>query len=107
MLAALAVLALLGIAGWWVWWGGLSGRLVNWDRAPRQTVRFQVDVNSAGAAELAQLPDIGPTLAARIIDSRQTEGPFRSHDDLRRVHGIGAKTLEEIRPYLAPIEGNN
>ena len=39
-------------------------------------------------------------LAERIVESRETGGPFRDNDDLRRVRGIGARTLENIRPYL-------
>lgn len=49
------------------------------------------------------LPGLGETLAKRIVASRESEGPFRDHDDLRRVRGIGPRTLERIRPYLLPI----
>lgn len=59
----------------------------------------QIDVNTAIAAELQRLPGIGPKLAERIIDAR-TARPFASADDLRRVGGIGAKTLEKLRPHL-------
>jgi len=68
-----------------------------------KTARFLVDVNAAEWPELAQLPEVGETLARRIVDSRQQEGPFLDHDDLRRVRGIGPKTLETIRPYLLPM----
>jgi competence protein ComEA len=50
-----------------------------------------------------QLPGIGETLAHRIVETRETGGPFPSPDDLRRVRGIGPKKLEEIRPYLRPM----
>lgn len=69
----------------------------------RGTVAFQVDVNSAGVAELRLLPGVGETLARRIIDSRQNDGPYLSPNDLRRVRGIGPRTLERIQPYLLPI----
>jgi competence protein ComEA len=49
------------------------------------------------------LPDIGPTLAGRIVESRAAEGAYLDHDDLMRVKGIGPKTLEKIRPYLLPM----
>jgi DNA uptake protein ComE-like DNA-binding protein len=55
-----------------------------------------IDVNRASAAELMQLPGVGPTLSARIVAGR----PFASVDDLRRVKGIGAKTLEGLRPHV-------
>jgi competence protein ComEA len=58
-----------------------------------------IDVNTAGPAELERLPGIGPVMAARIIDTRQA-GRFRTADDLRRVRGIGPKTLETLRPFV-------
>ncbi len=58
-----------------------------------------VDVNRAGEEELQRLPGIGPTLARRIVEARRV-APFRSVDDLRRVRGIGVKTLEKLRPCV-------
>ena len=75
------------------------------DRADPLAVRFEVDINTADWPELMQLPGIGQTLAHRIVQSRQTAGPFADQDDLRRVRGIGPKTLEQIRPYLRPMPG--
>jgi competence protein ComEA len=51
------------------------------------------------------LPGIGPELAQRIVADRQARGPFRRVEDLRRVRGIGPKTLERMRVYLAPLDG--
>jgi competence ComEA-like helix-hairpin-helix protein len=65
------------------------------DEAPAQPI----DVNRATADELQQLPGVGPTLSARIIQARQ-QRPFRLVDDLRHVKGIGPKTLESLRPYV-------
>lgn len=65
------------------------------------TFEFRVDVNSASWPELSQLPRIGETLARRIVEEREQNGPFFSPDDLTRVRGIGPKTLEQILPYLA------
>jgi competence protein ComEA len=104
--AAVAVLLLVALAaavGWWLVHGGWQGRLVEIDRAEPQTASFQVDINRADWPELSQLPGIGPTLARRIIESRQSEGPYQDHDDLLRVRGIGPKTLERLRPYLLPL----
>lgn len=56
-----------------------------------------LDLNRATAAELEKLPGIGPTLAARIVNWRETHGPFRSVEDLLSVPGIGPKTLENLR----------
>ena len=89
--------------GWWIAHGGSRGRLIEVERAGPQTATFQVDVNEADWPELAQLPGVGKTLAQRIVQSRQTQGPFADHEDLRRVRGIGPKTLESIRPHLRPM----
>src|SRR5262249_37897900 len=59
----------------------------------------QIDVNRAGADELQKLPGVGPVLARRIIAERE-KTPFQSVDELRRVSGIGVKTLEKLRPFV-------
>lgn len=59
----------------------------------------QIDINTATAEELQQLPAIGPKLAERMIAER-TKQPFESVEDLRRVSGIGVKTLEKLRPHV-------
>jgi competence protein ComEA len=53
---------------------------------------------------LALLPAVGKTIAQAIVASRQADGPFGRHEDLRRVRGIGPKTFAKIQPYLLPIE---
>lgn len=106
---AVAVLVLVGLAstvGWWLSQGGWRGRLIELERAELQTAGFQVDLNAADWPELVQLPGIGPTLARRIVESRRTDGPFLDHEDLKRVRGIGPKTLDQIRPYLRPMPGH-
>jgi competence protein ComEA len=69
-------------------------------QAQRQPVQFLVNINAAGWPEIAQLPGIGETLARRVVDSREREGPFRSVSDLRRVRGFGQVTLERIEPHI-------
>lgn len=101
--ALLVALGLFGTVAWWCSHGGPRGELVEFERAGPRQARFLVDVNRADWPELAQLPGIGPTLAQRIIASRNREGPFLDHDDLRRVRGIGPRTVERLRPYLQPM----
>ena len=60
-----------------------------------------VSINSGTAEQLMTVPGIGPVMAGRIIEWRQNEGSFQSIDDLIKVKGIGAKTLEKIRPYVS------
>lgn len=59
-----------------------------------------LSINRATAKELEKLPGIGPVLASRIIDFRKTNGNFQSVDDLRKVQGIGASTLEKFRSKI-------
>jgi len=106
-LAASVVVALAATIGWWAVQGGWRGRLIEIDRADPLSARFEVDINKADWPELMQLPGVGVTLAHRIVESRKTSGPFADQDDLRRVRGIGPKTLERIRPYLSPMPGRN
>jgi competence protein ComEA len=94
---------LVSIGGWWLYQGGASGRTVEIERAAPRSARFQVDINKAQWPELATLPGVGRKLAERIVESRVQNGPFNDVDDLRRVRGIGAHTLETMRPYLAPM----
>lgn len=103
VVAALALLALVLMAAWWYLRGGAQGGLVEFDQHPATPPAFLVDVNSADWPELAQLPGIGETLARRIVQTRREQGPYLSHQDLRRVRGIGPATLERITPYLRPL----
>jgi competence protein ComEA len=96
--------ALVAIALWCLAQRRLGTRLIDIDEAPPRPAAFQVDVNQAAWPELALLPGIGPQLAQRIVADREAHGPFRDLDDLRRVRGIGTKTVERMRPYLAPLE---
>ena len=88
---------------WFVAAGGLGGGLVHHDTPPAAVARFTVNVNTAGPAELTQLPGLGPATAQRIIDHRRTHGPFASLDGLLDVPGIGPATLARMRPHLRPI----
>ena len=58
-----------------------------------------VRINSASAGELQQLPGIGPALAQRIVETRNS-GRFTSADDLLRVPGIGKAKVAKLRDYV-------
>lgn len=60
-----------------------------------------VNVNTASVAELQLLPRIGPAVAARIVEQREKNGPFKALDDLLLVRGIGEATYDQLKPYLA------
>lgn len=55
-----------------------------------------ININTATSAELESLPGIGPSKAAAIIANR----PFTSVDDLERVPGVGARTIEQLRSLV-------
>jgi competence protein ComEA len=60
----------------------------------------KVNIYRATATEFDSLPRIGPTIAERIIDFRDKNGPFGSIDELGNVPGIGDTTLAGIRDQL-------
>ena len=59
-----------------------------------------LNLNTATAAELEELPRVGPALAARIVEYRNRVGRFQNVDALTGVKGVGPAMLERLRPYL-------
>jgi competence protein ComEA len=55
-----------------------------------------IDLNQATAEELANLPKIGPSTAAKIVQDRQANGLYKSLADLDRVSGVGRGTLVKL-----------
>lgn len=58
-----------------------------------------VNINTANATQLTQLPGVGPAIAQKIIDYRTANGPFTSVDDLTKVPGIGTAKLAQIKSH--------
>ena len=59
-----------------------------------------VNINTADEAMLTSLKGIGPTKAKAITQYRQEHGPFKTVDDLKKVSGIGDKTLAALKPFI-------
>lgn len=107
LLCAVAVTALLAITvrmvRWVLWEPELqvnaAGEMLS--MPPRR------DVNDVPEHELMLLPGIGEGTARAIVRYRQEHGRFRTLEDLKKVRGIGPKTLEGLRPLLmcAPPPG--
>jgi competence protein ComEA len=64
----------------------------------------KVNINQATVKELSGLPGIGKKKAEAVVAYRKENGAFTHVDDIRKVEGIGKKTLEKIRGYLT-VEG--
>ncbi|AVI63917.1 ComEA family DNA-binding protein [Halomonas sp. M1] len=73
---------------------GLSGAALAQAVAP-------INVNTADEELLAELPGVGPSRAAAIIEERETNGAFENADDLTRVNGIGPATVDRMRDQVA------
>ena len=61
-----------------------------------------VSLASATIEQLDELPGVGPVTAQKIVDWRQTHGPFASVDDLDQVPGIGPARIEQLRDLVTP-----
>lgn len=59
-----------------------------------------INLNTANAEQLQEVPGIGPATAEKILKMRKSYGAFKSVDDLRAIRGIGPKRLEKMRKYL-------
>ncbi|MFQ5730955.1 MAG: ComEA family DNA-binding protein, partial [Planctomycetaceae bacterium] len=88
------------LAAHWALLSNWGTRPVEVEHVEAQPLDFQIDLNTATHLELMQLEGIGEMLAERILADREQNGPFDSIDDLRRVKGIGPKTVEKLRPYV-------
>ncbi len=60
----------------------------------------RIDLNASDAAELQQLPGIGPVGARRIVEERELGGPYRSVGDLVRVAGFGPSRVRGLSGRL-------
>lgn len=60
----------------------------------------RIDINRAQPAELEQLPGIGPALARRIVEYRESWGPFTAVHDILEVPGIGPAKFNAIQDLI-------
>lgn len=70
------------------------------DTLPLDPAGALININSAGIGELDQLPGVGPAISQRIIDYRETNGPFDSIEELDEIEGISMEMVEELRPLV-------
>jgi uncharacterized protein len=66
-----------------------------------------VEVNTSSKQLLTYVSGLGPQLAAQIVEHRNTNGPFRSREELRRVPKLGPKTFEQAAGFLRIRNGKD
>lgn len=59
-----------------------------------------ININTADAEQLQELPGVGPAMAEEIIAYREEHGDFKTKRDLLNVKGIGEKTYEELKSMI-------
>ena len=59
-----------------------------------------VNINTANMDQLQMLPRVGPALAGRIVDFRESNGEFRTVDEIVAVKGIGERSFENLEPFI-------
>jgi len=65
--------------------------------AGKVKVNTKININTADKSELDTLPGIGPSLAERILEYRQTNGGFTDIEELKKVTGIGPSKFDKIK----------
>lgn len=68
--------------------------------AVEESLQGLIDINSATSEELQQLYRIGPVLAEKIINYRESYGYYETIEEIKEVSGIGDKTYEQIKDYI-------
>lgn len=61
----------------------------------------KVNINTASPEQLELLPRVGPALASRIVEYRETNDGFQASEELMLVRGIGEATFARMEPYVA------
>ncbi len=68
--------------------------------AKKKLPAHPIDINSATAKELEELPGVGPTTAKAIVEFRTRAGRFQRVTDLLVIRGISESKLKKMRPYI-------
>ncbi len=63
-------------------------------------VAAPININTAAATDLVALPGIGAKTAARIVEYRQKNGPFKKVEELMNVRGVGEKNFLKLKSQI-------
>lgn len=66
----------------------------------QQELDSKISINDADVNQLDEIPGVGPSIASKIIDHRERNGPFGSLQQLTEVSGIGPKMFENIKDLI-------
>ncbi|MBG0783778.1 MAG: RNA-binding transcriptional accessory protein [Anaerolineaceae bacterium] len=66
-----------------------------------------VEVNTASPTLLTHVSGIGPSLAEKLVQHREANGPFHTREEIRNVPGMGPKTFEQAAGFLRIRDGEN
>ena len=66
----------------------------------QQPLTHAVNINTAPMGELQNIPHIGESLARKIVEHRETHGPFRRAEHLMLIQGVSDKRFRKIRPLV-------
>ena len=72
--------------------------------APNKSTNFAqgnfININTADEKELQKIRGVGPVIASRIVEYRNSNGLFKSIDEIKKVRGIGEKTFEKMKDSI-------
>jgi len=74
--------------------------------AASEAAQERININTASAAKLAELPGIGPVRAAQIVRMRERNGSFRCVEELRAVPRLPEKDFQKLRKRVTVGSGS-
>ena len=80
--------------------GAGIGVIINDSNLEENEVEVKVNINTANKEKLETLPGIGETTAQKIIDYRETNGKFKTIEDIKNVSGIGDAKFESLKDKI-------
>ena len=77
--------------------------------ATKPALTTPININTAAAGELDNLPGVGAKTAERIVEYRQKNGPFKKIEELMNVRGVGEKNFLKLKDHItvAPVKADH